>query len=69
MEEKKPYIPQLTLDPNPVQEETTEAVAEVPVKTVEELIIAGSNLSPEELAVVEDFAKTIDITNSAQIMQ
>lgn len=69
MEEKKTNIPKLTLDPNPVPEEPTEAVVEMPVKTVEQLIIAGSNLSPEELAVVEDFAKTIDITNSAQIMQ
>ncbi|MBQ3938602.1 MAG: toxic anion resistance protein [Clostridia bacterium] len=69
MEEKKTNIPKLTLDPNPAPEEPAEAVVEMPVKTVEQLIIAGSNLSPEELAVVEDFAKTIDITNSAQIMQ
>lgn len=68
MEEKKNTIPTLTLDPAPVAEEEKKP-EELPIKTVEQLIVAGSNLSPEELAAVNAFAEQIDITNSAQIMQ
>ncbi|MBR4434900.1 MAG: toxic anion resistance protein [Clostridia bacterium] len=67
MEEKTPNIPVLTLDPNPVSDEP--AAATEPTKSVEELIVANSRLSPEEIAVVDNFVKQIDITNSAQIMQ
>lgn len=67
MEEKTPNIPVLTLDPNPVSDEP--AAAAEPTKSVEELIVANSRLSPEEIAVVDNFVKQIDITNSAQIMQ
>lgn len=66
MEEKTTNIPVLTLDPNPAMEE--QAKPEESVKTVEELIVANSQLSPEELAVVDNFVKQIDITNSSQIM-
>lgn len=72
MEEKKTNIPRLTLDPTPHEEEKPEAeaaVAETPAKSVEEMIIAGSRLTPEELAEVDAFSETIDITNSAQVMQ
>lgn len=66
MEEKTTNIPVLTLDPNPAMEE--QAKPEESVKTVEELIVANSQLSPEEIAVVDNFVKQIDITNSSQIM-
>ena len=67
MEEKNTNIPVLTLDPTPVEEEQPKA--EEAMKSVEELIVANSQLSPEELAVVENFAKQIDINNATQIMQ
>ncbi len=67
MEEKTTNIPVLTLDPNPVEEEQPKQTE--PVKTVEELMVANSRLSPEEVAAVDDFAKKIDITNATQIMQ
>ena len=66
MEEKTSTIPVLTLDPTPVAEEPK---PEVPTKTVEELIVADAQLSPEELAAVDAFADKIDITNAAQVMQ
>ena len=66
MEEKTTNIPVLTLDPTPVEEEKTQPAE--PVKSVEELIVANSQLSPEEIAVVDNFAKQIDITNASQIM-
>ncbi len=68
MEEKKTYIPTLTLDPDAAFK-AEEVKEEAPVKTVEELIVIGSRLSPEELAVVDEFSKQIDISNTAQIMQ
>ena len=46
MEEKTTNIPVLTLDPTPVEEEKTQPAE--PVKSVEELIVANSQLSPEE---------------------
>lgn len=67
MEEKTTNIPVLTLDPTPAEEEPVKPVE--PTKTVEELIVANSQLSPEEIAVVDNFAKQIDITNATQIMQ
>lgn len=66
MEEKTTNIPVLTLDPTPVEEKKTQPAE--PVKSVEELIVANSQLSPEEIAVVDNFAKQIDITNASQIM-
>jgi len=66
MEEKTTNIPVLTLDPTPVEEEQAQPAE--PVKSVEELIVANSQLSPEEIAVVDNFAKQIDITNASQIM-
>lgn len=66
MEEKTTNIPVLTLEPTPVEEEKTQPAE--PVKSVEELIVANSQLSPEEIAVVDNFAKQIDITNASQIM-
>ena len=66
MEEKTTNIPVLTLDPTPVEEEKAQPAE--PVKSVEELIVANSQLSPEEIAAVDNFAKQIDITNASQIM-
>ena len=66
MEEKTTSIPVLTLDPTPVEEEKTQPAE--PVKSVEELIVANAQLSPEEIAAVDNFAKQIDITNASQIM-
>ncbi|MBR5947982.1 MAG: toxic anion resistance protein [Clostridia bacterium] len=66
MEEKTTNIPVLTLDPTPVEEEQAQPAE--PAKSVEELIVANSQLSPEEIAAVDNFAKQIDITNASQIM-
>lgn len=67
MEEKTTNIPVLTLDPTPADAEPVKN--EEPTKTVEELIVANAQLSPEEIAAVDNFAKQIDITNATQIMQ
>ncbi|MBO4879260.1 MAG: toxic anion resistance protein [Clostridia bacterium] len=69
MEQKEKFIPTLTLDPVAEQEAQEAPKPEDNMKTVEELIVATSSLSPEELAAVESFSQKIDITNSAQIMQ
>lgn len=67
--DKTTAMPTLTLDPFGAQAaaEQQTAAAE-PVKTCEELMQENSNLSADELAAVDAFAKQIDITNSAQIM-
>ena len=67
--DKTTAMPTLTLDPLGAQAaaEQQTAAAE-PVKTCEELMQENSNLSADELAAVDAFAKQIDITNSAQIM-
>ncbi len=70
MEEKKSTIPELTLDPVTEPEEKEQVpTAEETDKTMQEIIVASSSLSPEELAAVDSFAQKIDITNSTQIMQ
>lgn len=67
--DKTTAMPTLTLDPFGAQAaaEQQTAAAE-PVKTCDELMQENSNLSADELAAVDAFAKQIDITNSAQIM-
>lgn len=67
--DKTTAMPTLTLDPFGAQAaaEQQTAAAE-PVKTCDELMRENSNLSADELAAVDAFAKQIDITNSAQIM-
>lgn len=67
--DKTTSMPTLTLDPFGAQAaaEQQTAAAE-PVKTCDELMQENSNLSADELAAVDAFAKQIDITNSAQIM-
>ena len=67
--DKTTAMPTLTLDPFGAQAaaEQQTAAAE-PVKTCDELMQEYSNLSADELAAVDAFAKQIDITNSAQIM-
>ena len=67
--DKTTAMPTLTLDPFGAQAaaEQQTAAAE-PVKTCEELMQENSNLSADELAAVDAFAKQIDIANSAQIM-
>lgn len=67
--DKTTAMPTLTLDPFGAQAAAEqETAAAEPVKTCEELMQENSNLSADELAAVDAFAKQIDITNSAQIM-
>ena len=47
---------------------TTDRSCGTTYKTCDELMQENSNLSADELAAVDAFAKQIDITNSAQIM-
>ena len=58
-----PAVPTLTLDPTPaaVPQEEKPAAAPAPEAQV--------NLSPEEQAMVDQFAQKIDITNSQQVLQ
>ena len=55
-------VPVLTLEP--FAEEVVEEV-----QTTKEDVMAENILSPEEKALVESFAKQIDITNSAMVLQ
>ncbi|MBR5260651.1 MAG: toxic anion resistance protein, partial [Oscillospiraceae bacterium] len=62
------YMPKLTLDPNAataaaVEEEVKEVEKEVPVERPE-----MSKLSEAEQAAVREFAKQIDVTNTAQVL-
>ncbi len=57
-----PAVPTLTLDPTPAEEEK-EKPASRPAPE------AQVNLTPEEQAMVDDFAEKIDITNSQQVLQ
>lgn len=60
--------PSLTLETEPTPKAATPTLpVEKPVPTEEELQMA--NLTPAERKQVEDFSKTIDITDSALIMQ
>lgn len=65
MEDK--YTPTLTL--NPVSEPTPEAPAVSPAVIAEKSMVESANLTPEEMKLVEDFSKQINITDSVQIMQ
>ena len=58
-----PAVPTLTLDPTPaaVPQEEKSAAAPAPEAQV--------NLTPEEQAMVDQFAQKIDITNSQQVLQ
>ena len=58
-----PAVPTLTLDPTPaaVPQEEKPAAAPAPEAQV--------NLTPEEQAMVVQFAQKIDITNSQQVLQ
>ena len=60
-------VPVLTLEP--LKEEQMQAMQLEPEKTVEPAVLDESTLSPEEQKMVEDFAKTIDVTNSNVILQ
>ncbi|MBR5743194.1 MAG: toxic anion resistance protein [Clostridia bacterium] len=73
MENKTPEF-KLTLDPFGTQatKEAEKAAVELEVveaKAEELAAMTEANLTPEEKQMVEDFAKTIDITDSAQVMQ
>ena len=59
-----PAVPTLTLDPAPAQEQAQPKQPE-PAATPE----AQVKLSPEEQAMVDQFAEKIDITNSQQVLQ
>ncbi len=58
-----PVVPNLTLDP--VEEPKTEKKKPEPEPVQEPQV----NLSPEEQAMVDNFAQKIDITNSQQVLQ
>ena len=58
--------PVLTLDPMPTQAPVMAALAPKPEEIPEDL--SENNLTPEEKKMVEDFAKTIDVTNSNVIL-
>ena len=60
-----PAAPQLTLDPNA----DAAAAAAAAEPAVEPVVVDESMLTPEERAAVDAFAETIDITDSAQVMQ
>ena len=59
-----PAVPTLTLDPTPAAEEAKPAPA--PQQAAPEQQV---NLTPEEQAMVDQFAEKIDITNSQQVLQ
>ena len=59
-----PAVPTLTLDPAPAQEQAQPKQPE-PAAAPE----AQVKLSPEEQAMVDQFAEKIDITNSQQVLQ
>ena len=59
-----PTVPTLTLDPAPAQEQAQPKQPE-PAAAPE----AQVKLSPEEQAMVDQFAEKIDITNSQQVLQ
>ena len=59
-----PAVPTLTLDPAPAAEEKA-----APVQQEAPAPEAQVNLTPEEQAMVDQFAEKIDITNSQQVLQ
>ena len=60
-----PAVPTLTLDPTPAEEEkAAPAQQEAPAQEQPQV-----NLTPEEQAMVDQFAEKIDITNSQQVLQ
>ena len=60
-----PAVPTLTLDPAPAEEEKA-APAQQEAAAPEQPQV---NLTPEEQAMVDQFAEKIDITNSQQVLQ
>ena len=60
-----PTVPTLTLDPTPAEEEKA-APAQQEAAAPEQPQV---NLTPEEQAMVDQFAEKIDITNSQQVLQ
>ena len=58
-----PAVPTLTLDPTPAAAPQEEKPAAAPAPE------AQVNLTPEEQAMVDQFAEKIDITNSQQVLQ
>ena len=60
-----PAVPTLTLDPTPAEEEKA-APAQQEAAAPEQPQV---NLTPEEQAMVDQFAEKIDITNSQQVLQ
>ena len=68
MEEKKTVIPALTLEPD--FEVMDAPVYEVQEETaMQEVKVAEPVLSPEEQAIVNDFAGKIDLENTNQVLQ
>ncbi|MDL2287940.1 toxic anion resistance protein [Oscillospiraceae bacterium OttesenSCG-928-F05] len=63
-ENKITSLPELTLDADPAPEAPMVAAA-----PVQEIRAAESSLSEEEKALVADFAKKIDLSNTTQILQ
>lgn len=69
--EEIPPTPTLTLDPFGTGSEKKQAVIDAPVveKTAAQAVMPEPRLTPEETKQVEDFAKTIDLTDSNAILQ
>lgn len=61
-----PAVPTLTLDPTGTETKTAEAE---PEKAAAPNPIAQITLTPEEQAMVDNFAEKIDITNTQQVLQ
>ncbi|MCH5279467.1 MAG: toxic anion resistance protein [Christensenellaceae bacterium] len=67
MEEK--YTPVLTLNPMSEPAPEAPAVSVSPAVVAEKSMVESANLTPEEMKLVDDFSKQIDITDSVQVMQ
>ena len=60
-------VPVLTLEP--LKETQMEAIQIQPEKEIEPVVLDESTLSPEEQKMVNEFAQSIDVTNSNVILQ
>ena len=60
-------VPVLTLEP--LKDTQMQAMQGQPEKKIEPAVLDESTLSPQEQKMVDDFAKTIDVTNSNVILQ
>ena len=71
MNEEKSYIPSLTLNPTAAAVEEApapEVKVEEPKAQQSEAVLDLKSLTPAEQAAVTEFAKTIDVTNTEQVL-